>query len=867
MNATTAPHVGRHRFADAARWLVGIVLLLAGLWLLGGGVALAMWGGSWYYVAAGVALVAAGALLATGRESGVWLYAIGFVATLAWAFYEVGADGWQLMPRLAAPAVLMGVVLALLPSCRRWADRELLTVADSGADTVVAAKPSARGALTTSAVLALIAAFAGGWSATAYGRHIDELVQQMKQETAAQGLPSAKPADAMVAAGNAGFAASDAAGAPAASAAPAAMQPPHDASNWTAYGGADDADRFTPSAQITPANAGRLQVAWEFHTGDLAPKDQPAIKYAFQDTPQKIGDSLYVCSPSQILIALDPTTGSEKWRFDPNVDRQAMANVYHATCRGVAYYESAPSTVNAAECAKRILFGTTDGRLLAIDTATGRPCSGFGTAGSVDLNLGMDNDVPGFVSMNSAPIVVHDVVITGHQVRDNQRDDAPSGVVRGYDAVTGALRWAWDMGRPDQAGLPPAGEHYTKGTPNVWTNMSADEALGLVYLPTGNSADDYFGGNRKPYEERYSSSIVALDADTGKVRWSYQTVHHDIWDYDLGSQASLVDFPDPNATTANHTTPALIVPSKEGRIFVLDRRDGHPLLPVNEIPVPQGAAPGDFTAPTQPEPQGLPDIIGARLTDRDGWGLTPIDQLWCRIQFARSRYDGPYTPPTLGGTILYPGYNGGVDWGGVAIDTDRGILVVNNNRLANYNQLLTRQQAEQLGLKGLGEPGAAPNLNDNGDAEVGVPYADNGGPWMSPLDMPCLAPPWGFLGAIDLKTRKLLWRKPIGTGYDSGPLRIPSKLKITIGTPNNGGSVVTRGGVTFIAATLDRYLRAFDTQTGTLLWEGRLPAGGQAGPMSYEAGGRQYVVIAAGGHSFMQTKLGDSVIAFALPKP
>jgi quinoprotein glucose dehydrogenase len=359
--------------------------------------------------------------------------------------------------------------------------------------------------------------------------------------------------------------------------------------------------------------------------------------------------------------------------------------------------------------------------------------------------------------------------------------------------------------------------------------------------------------------------MVALDVETGKVRWSFQTVHHDIWDYDLGSQGTLIDFP--NSADANSgTTPALIVSSKQGQLYVLDRRDGHPLLPVEEVAVPQGAAPGDFTAPTQPESHGLPDIIGDRLSDRDGWGITPVDQLWCRMQFARSRYDGPYTPPTIGGTILYPGYNGGVDWGGVSVDTDRSILVVNNNRLANYNQLLTRAQADKIGLKALGDPGASPNTISGGDAEAGVPYADNGGPWMSPLDMPCLAPPWGYLGAIDLKTRKFLWRQPIGTGYDSGPMRLRSFVKITIGTPNNGGSLVTRGGVTFIAATLDRYLRAFDTQTGKLLWEGRLPAGGQAAPMSYEAGGRQYVVIAAGGHSFMQTKLGDSVIAYALPK-
>jgi quinoprotein glucose dehydrogenase len=856
---TPASPARSHRVADTTRWVIGILLVATGLWLLGGGVALVMWGGSGYYVVAGVGLIVAGSLLATGQEAGVWLYVIGFIATLAWAWYEVGGDGWQLMPRVAAPAVLMVFVLALLPSCRRQKMRAGRI--DRGQPGAMQAHVRVRNtrsrvALSISALLSLIAALSGGWAVSAHDRHVDELTRQMQQETASQGLPSAKLADAMASVGLAGVAASPAAPA---SASAEHMQPEHTAANWTAFGGSDGATRFTPSGQITPANAASLQKVWEFHTGDLAPKDNDAIKYAFQDTPQKIGDMLYVCSPSQILIALDAASGREKWRFDPKVDRKAMANVYHATCRAVAYHESASS----AECPKRILYGTTDARLLAVDAITGKPCITFGDHGSVDLNAGMDNGVPGFVSMNSAPIVVHDVVITGHQVRDNQRDDAPSGVVRGFDAVTGALRWAWDMGRSDRAGAPAAGEHYTKGTPNVWTNMSADESLGLVYLPVGNSADDYFGGNRKPYEERFSSSMVALDAETGKVRWSFQTVHHDIWDYDLGSQGTLVDFPDGN----KGTVPALIVSSKQGQLYVIDRRDGHPLLPVEEVAVPQGAAPGDFTAPTQPESHGLPDIIGDRLSERDGWGITPVDQLWCRIQFARSRYDGPYTPPTIGGTILYPGYNGGVDWGGVAVDTDRGILVVNNNRLANYNQLLTRPQADKLGLKPLGDPGASPNTTPGGDPEAGVPYADNGGPWMSPLDMPCLAPPWGYLGAIDLKTRQFLWRQPIGTGYDSGPLRMRSFVKLTIGTPNNGGSLVTRGGVTFIAATLDRYLRAFDTRTGKLLWEGRLPAGGQAAPMSYEAGGRQYVVIAAGGHSFMQTKLGDSVIAYALPKP
>jgi len=460
---------------------------------------------------------------------------------------------------------------------------------------------------------------------------------------------------------------------------------------------------------------------------------------------------------------------------------------------------------------------------------------------------------------------VRGVVVTGHQVLDGQRRWAPSGVIQGFDAITGELRWAWDMANPERTGRPPEGETYAQGTPNMWTIASGDERLGFVYLPMGNSAGDYWSGSRRPEELRYATSLVALDVTTGRPAWHFQAVRNDVWDYDLGSQGTLVDFP-----IANGTVPALVLPSKQGDIDVLDRRTGQPLTEVGEMPVPRGGAEPPMRSATQPFSR-FHTLRKPDLTERDMWGMTPIDQLVCRIQFRRASYQGVYTAPTVDQRwVQYPGYNGGSDWGGIAIDPDRGIILANYNDMPNYNRLVPREEVNRKGWVprdvsgevGEGGPEGA------GAPHVGTPYGvDVNAGWRLPFTkLLCKQPPYGGIRAIDLATGRTLWDRPLGTARKNGPFKIPSYLPINIGTPNNAGAVITAGGIAFIAAATDDLIRAIDMQTGQTLWQDILPAGGQATPAVYEVDGRQFMVIMAGGHHFMETPPGDYVIAYTLPR-
>ncbi|HYD46465.1 MAG TPA: membrane-bound PQQ-dependent dehydrogenase, glucose/quinate/shikimate family, partial [Phenylobacterium sp.] len=657
-------------------------------------------------------------------------------------------------------------------------------------------------------------------------------------------------------------------------AAPAAMSEPaplQAAADWPAYGGSTSARRFSPLAQITRENVGRLERAWTFRTGDL-----PKEKWGWENTPLKVGDTLYLCSARNILIALDAATGREKWRYDPKVSDDAIP--YTAACRGVAYYArpiaAAPLPAGAAPqplpapqaCDRRIIEGTLDGRLIAVDAVSGRPCADFGFGGAVDIKAGMGDVIPGMVSITSAPTIVRGVIVTGHQVLDGQYRLAPSGVIQGFDAVTGELRWAWDMARPDLTGAPAPGDGYTRGTPNMWTTATADEQLGLVYLPMGNSAADYYSSQRTPPENQFATSLVALDVTTGRPAWSFQTVHMDVWDYDLGSQGTLVDFP-----TAAGPVPAILLPSKQGDIYILDRRTGRPLTPVQERPVPQGGVEPAQRSKTQPF-SGYHTLRRPELTEKDMWGMSPIDQMICRIGFRRAAYEGFYTPPTADRHwIQYPGYNGGSDWGGVAVDPRRGVIVANYNDMPNHNRLVPRAEADRKGWFPRGDPRAkseAGGAEGAGDPQQGVPYAiDVNAGWRMPFTkMLCKQPPYGGIRAIELSTGRTLWDRPFGTARKNGPFGIPSMLPLDIGTPNNGGAVVTAGGLVFIAAATDDLIRAIDLETGRTLWSDALPAGGQANPLVYEIGGRQYLVITAGGHHFMETPPGDYVIAYALPQ-
>jgi len=619
--------------------------------------------------------------------------------------------------------------------------------------------------------------------------------------------------------------------------------------DWLNYGNDPGGTRFSPLAQITPDNVERLAPAWRYRTGHSA----GGRPLAFQVTPLAVGGRLFLCSGDNDVIALDGETGREIWRHRAGLDRRI---VFVSACRGVAYHKRDGAS---GQCAARIIAPTMDARLLALDAETGRPCGDFGKGGTVDLREGLGPYEPGYYYVSSTPTVVGDRVVLGGMVLDGQHVGEPSGVVRAFDATTGNLSWAFDVGRPDRKGAPPAGERYTSGTPNSWAPMSVDPALGLIYLPTGNATPDYFGGQRRPFDDLYSSSVVALDIATGTVRWRFQTTHHDLWDYDVPAQPTLVDL---------DGVPALLQPTKRGEIFMLDRRTGKPLAPVEERPVPRSHVPGERASPTQPFSTGLPSFAGPRLREADMWGLTPIDQAWCRAAFRKARYEGPLTPPGLDRpSLVYPGYGGGMNWGGVAVDAARGLMLVNSNRFANTVQLLARDEADRRGIRPLSATSAG---NAAGAvAQAGLPYAAEVKPLMSPLGVPCQQPPWGMISAVDLRSRKLLWSQPFGTGADSGPLGIASRLPLRIGVPNTGGAVLTRSGLAFIGATQDHYLRAFAIGSGRELWRARLPAGGQATPMTFRSpkSGRQFVVIAAGGHPGLTPGgLGDHVVAYALPR-
>ncbi|WP_426801222.1 glucose/quinate/shikimate family membrane-bound PQQ-dependent dehydrogenase [Xanthomonas campestris] len=797
-----------------------VVLAVLGAALAYEGGRLVAVGGSWYYVLAGIAVLVAGVLLALGKRAGLWLFGATLAATIVWALWEVGLDGWGLIPRLAWISVLG---LVLLPF---WAVARRRMQPLSGLGYVV-----------VTGVLPVLGAALILWPLLV-PRNV-ELADASKQ-----------PADAATPFSRGSVPSPD-----------GNVAANHDASNWTAYAGSNLSNHYTPGTQITPENVKGLKVAWEFHTGDLKPKDSK-LGYAFQNTPLKVGDLLYICTPTQKVIAVEAANGKERWRFDPQTNPKAMAGVAATTCRGVSYYQAPEGT---AECPTRIFWPMVDGRLGALDAQTGKLCTSFGNNGYVDLNAGTGNTKPGFVGPTSPPVVMRGVVIqpTG-QVRDGQERDAPSGVVRGFDALTGQLRWAWDLGNPAITAEPPAGQTYTRSTPNVWSLMAADDELGLVYLPTGNAAGDFFGKGRTPQEEEYTASLVAVDAATGKERWHFRTVNHDLWDYDIGPQPNLVDWP----VAGGGTRPAVIQATKSGQVFVLDRATGQPIMPVKQIAVPQGTDHGDWTASTQPVSPGMPNTVGApsrdyeTIVESDAWGMTPFDQLACRIEFKTLRYEGMFTPPSLQGSLSFTGNHGGINWGGVSVDLQRGIMVMNSNRLPYTEHVYPRTVMNELGVVSVFN---GSSKTKGYMAQEGLAYGARKEPWMSPLNTPCVAPPWGYISGVDLRTQQVIWRRPLGTGYDQGPMGIPSKTKFEIGTPNNSGSLATAGGVTFIGASLDNFIRGFDTRTGKQVWETRVPAGPQAAPLSYTIDGKQYIVAAVGGHDRMETKSGDSVIAWALP--
>ncbi|MAA87767.1 MAG: quinoprotein glucose dehydrogenase [Haliea sp.] len=607
--------------------------------------------------------------------------------------------------------------------------------------------------------------------------------------------------------------------------------------HWGHYGGDEGGARFVSHTQITPANVDALEPAWTYHTGDLAPESfpDPFNSPALQTTPILARDTLYLCSPRNRVIALDPLTGEERWHHDAD---PALTGLYSVACRGVAFHDSSDAGTSGA-CAARILAGTLDGRLLALDADNGKPCEDFGDSGEIDLIADLGDVRPAEYALTSAPTIVGDRVVVGAHVADLRRGGVPSGVIRAFDVRTGEQVWDWEALPPEQR---VAGS-YTPGTPNAWAPFSADSARGLVFIPTGNPAGDYYGGERNG-RDTFGSSVVALDALTGERRWSYQTVHRDIWDYDVPSQPLLFDYPGPDGPV-----PALVQATKMGFLFVLNRETGEPLLPIEERPAPGGGPAPEALSPTQPWPVLPEPLHPTELTEDDMFGFLWFDRQACIKQFRSLNYDGLFTPISTQPTLVYPGFMGGSNWGSVSWDPVRKLLLANTSRIPAVIELIPRAVVE------------APGFSEPVELQLDTPYAVKRRPMLSPLGAPCNRPPWGVLTAIDMTTGKKAWEVPLGSTRDLAPF----PLWLNLGVPNSGGSMVTASGLTFIAAATDSYLRAFATETGEELWKARLPAGGHATPMSYTGkDGAQYVVIAAGGNRMLGSTMGDAIVAFRL---
>jgi quinoprotein glucose dehydrogenase len=600
---------------------------------------------------------------------------------------------------------------------------------------------------------------------------------------------------------------------------------------WSSYGADPAGTRYSPASQIDRTNVSRLEVAWTYRTHALEQKTEMVRKAAFESTPILVDGELVLTTPYDHVIALDPVRGTRLWEYDPRLD---LGREYsEVTSRGVAAWTDS-AAAPGSRCRQRLFVGTLDGRLIAIDGRTGTPCAGFGARGSVDLtrDAGVPKEWAGGYQVTSAPAIAGDLVITGSSIADNWRVSTGRGIVRAFDARTGRLRWTWNPTPWADSTTPPT------GAGNAWSTFSVDAARDLVFVPTGSPAPDYYGGIRKG-DNRWANSLVALQASTGKLVWGFQVVHHDLWDYDVAAQPTLFTWKD--------GTPAVVINTKMGHVFVLDRVTGRPLLPVEERPVPQSDIPGERTSPTQPFStiSLVPEQFGAE----DAWGPRPADSAWCAEKIRSFRSEGIFTPPSGKGTIVVPGNVGGVNWGSAAYDPARHLMIANVNRLVAWVRMIPREKYEAATMQ---------HQDNRIFGEFGnqtpAPYGMYRSFLFSPDKVPCNAPPWGMTVAVDLDSGRKAWEVPLGT-------LMPGTLT---GSPNLGGPMVTAGGLVFTSGTIDPDLRAFDSETGKELWTYRLPAGGQATPMSYAIGGTQYVVIAAGGHGKLGSPQGDYVVAFRL---
>jgi quinoprotein glucose dehydrogenase len=616
-------------------------------------------------------------------------------------------------------------------------------------------------------------------------------------------------------------------------------------SDWPNYGNDPGGMRHSALSQINRENVAKLKVAWIYHTGDISDGQDGRKRSGFETTPILIDGKLYLTTPFNRVIALDPTTGREVWSYDPRID-QSLEYGDGLINRGAAtWLDPAPA---GKVCERRIFEATLDARLIALDAATGLPCKDFGSSGQVDLRnvpgyqrVNVGEHMRGWYHMTSPPVTIDDMVIVGSAIDDNNRIDMPSGAVRAFDARTGALRWSWD---PIPQDVPNTTSSWMTGAANAWSIMTVDVARDLVFVPTGSASPDYYGGLR-PGDDKWANSVVALHARTGKLAWGFQLVHHDLWDYDTAAPPLLATLP-----REGKSVPVVIQGNKTGFLYVLDRDTGKPVFPVEERAVPQSDIPGEKASPTQPFPLFPPPLAPQHFSIADAWGPTPADREACREAIGKLRNEGIFTPPSVQGTLAVPGYIGGMNWSGYAFDPIRNLLIVNTNNLVARVRLIPRDNVS----------------SDSGDgdyaAQRGTPYGMLRRFLQSPSDLPCGAPPWGTLTAVDMAKGTIRWQIPLGSmlGFGGAHASVPP------GSISLGGPITTEGGLVFIAGAPDSRIRAFDVENGKEVWDAILPAAGNATPMTYEINGKQYLVIAAGGNQVIrEAPLGDSVVAFALP--
>jgi quinoprotein glucose dehydrogenase len=625
---------------------------------------------------------------------------------------------------------------------------------------------------------------------------------------------------------------------------------------WPANGRDPEGTRYLPVSVITRENVSRLEVAWTYRTGEADPRFATRKPTAFETTPLVIEGTMYVGTPLGRVIALDAATGQERWIFDPGIARDITYGDFAS--RGVSAWLD-PAAAPDAACRRRILVATAESQLYAIDARDGRACRGFGKQGMVDLKAGLRIAPfePAAYSITSPPLVINGLVITGSSVADNTRPDLPSGEVRAYDARTGALKWSWDP--VPQTRTDPAYEdwrgpdvHAKTGAANAWSVLAGDPGRDLVFIPTGSAAPDYYGGLRLGHN-RYANSLVALKASTGALVWAFQTVHHDLWDYDNASPPALVTL-----TRNGKATPAIVQATKTGMLFVLNRETGAPVFPVEERTVPASDVPQEQAARTQPFTTVTPPLSPHALSPEDVWGISEADREACRAVIKGLRNEGIFTPPSLKGTLVLPSNIGGAHWGGVAIDPVRQIAVVPVNRLAAMVQLLPREGFDMARARAEEQ-----RLGDDYEYNMmhGTPYVMRRRILLAPSRLPCTPPPFGSLVAVDLRTGALRWNVPLGSASRLFPKELADQAPKDWGSPNLGGPIVTAGGLVFIGATLDSALHAFDIDTGREIWSGALPSSGKATPMSYQlASGEQFVAIVAGGGGAWGA--GDHVVTF-----